>query len=42
MESRSLVPHQSSSFKLPIANLRNVFRPHDVEHLGVEEARQET
>jgi ATP-dependent Lon protease len=32
MESRSLVPHQSSSsFKLPIANLRNVFRPHDVE-----------
>jgi ATP-dependent Lon protease len=31
METRSLVPHQSSSFKLPIANLRNVFRPHDVE-----------
>jgi ATP-dependent Lon protease len=31
MESRSLVPHQSSSFKLPIANLRNVFRTHDVE-----------
>jgi ATP-dependent Lon protease len=31
MESRSLVPQQSSSFKLPIANLRNVFRPHDVE-----------
>ena len=31
MESRSLVPHQSSSFKLPIANLRNVFHPHDVE-----------
>ncbi|AMO22141.1 AAA family ATPase [Ramlibacter solisilvae] len=32
MESaRSLVPHQSSSFKLPIASLRNVFRPHDVE-----------
>src|SRR6185295_10688421 len=31
MESRSLVPHQSSSLKLPIANLRNVFRPHDVE-----------
>jgi ATP-dependent Lon protease len=31
MESRSLVPHQSSSFKLPIANLRNVFRPNDVE-----------
>ncbi len=31
MESRSLVPHQSSSFKLPIANLRNVFRPDDVE-----------
>jgi ATP-dependent Lon protease len=31
MENRSLVPHQPSSFKLPIANLRNVFRPHDVE-----------
>ena len=31
MESRSLVPHQSSSFKLPVASLRNVFRPHDVE-----------
>ena len=31
MESRSLVPHSSASFKLPIANLRNVFRPHDVE-----------
>jgi ATP-dependent Lon protease len=31
MESRSLVPHQSSSFKLPIANLRNVFRTHEVE-----------
>ncbi|MDB5947938.1 MAG: ATP-dependent protease La-like protein [Ramlibacter sp.] len=31
MESRSLVPQQSSSFKLPIANLRSVFRPHDVE-----------
>ena len=31
MESRSLVPHQPSAFKLPIANLRNVFRPHDVE-----------
>jgi ATP-dependent Lon protease len=31
MESRSLVPHQSSAFKLPIANLRNVFRTHDVE-----------
>ncbi len=31
MDSRSLVPHQPSSFKLPIANLRNVFRPHDVE-----------
>ena len=26
----SLVP-QSSAFQLPIANLRNVFRPHDVE-----------
>jgi ATP-dependent Lon protease len=31
MESRSLVPHQSSSFQLPIANLRSVFRPHEVE-----------
>ncbi|MBK0392079.1 AAA family ATPase [Ramlibacter algicola] len=31
MDSRSLVPHQPSSFKLPIANLRNVFRPHEVE-----------
>ena len=31
MENRSLVPHQPSSFKLPIANLRSVFRPHDVE-----------
>ena len=31
MDSRSLVPHQPSSFKLPIANLRPVFRPHDVE-----------
>jgi ATP-dependent Lon protease len=31
MDSRSLVPHQSSSFKLPIANLRSVFRLHDVE-----------
>lgn len=31
METRSLVPHQSCAFKLPIANLRNVFRPHDVE-----------
>ena len=30
MESRSLVP-QSSGLKLPIANLRSVFRPHDVE-----------
>ena len=30
MESRSLVAH-SSSFKLPIANLRSVFRTHDVE-----------
>lgn len=28
MESRSLVPQ---GLKLPIANLRNVFRPHDVE-----------
>jgi ATP-dependent Lon protease len=30
MESRSLVPH-SPGLKLPIANLRNVFRPNDVE-----------
>jgi ATP-dependent Lon protease len=30
MESRSLVP-QHPGLKLPIANLRNVFRPHDVE-----------
>ena len=30
MQSRSLVP-QSPGLKLPIANLRNVFRPHDVE-----------
>lgn len=32
MESRSLVPQSSPpGLKLPIANLRNVFRPHDVE-----------
>jgi len=31
MDSRSLVPHSSSSLKLPIANLRSVFRPHEVE-----------
>lgn len=30
MESRSLVPH-SPGLKLPIANVRSVFRPHDVE-----------
>lgn len=30
MESRSLVPH-SPGLKLPIANVRKVFRPHDVE-----------
>lgn len=30
MQSRSLVPH-SPGLKLPIANLRQVFRPHDVE-----------
>jgi ATP-dependent Lon protease len=30
MDSRSLVPH-SPGLQLPIANLRNVFRPHDVE-----------
>ncbi|TFZ04008.1 AAA family ATPase [Ramlibacter humi] len=31
MDNRSLVPHQPSEFKLPIAHWRNVFRPHDVE-----------
>jgi len=31
MESRSLVPHQASSFQLPVANVRNVYKPHDVE-----------
>jgi ATP-dependent Lon protease len=31
METRSLVPHQSSSFQLPVAQLRNVFRPNEVE-----------
>ncbi|MBC7601618.1 MAG: AAA family ATPase [Ramlibacter sp.] len=31
MESRSLVPHSSCAFRLPIASLRNVFHPHDVE-----------
>jgi ATP-dependent Lon protease len=31
MENRSLVPEPSSAFQLPIANVRNVFRPHDVE-----------
>lgn len=31
MESRSLVPHPSPGLKLPIANLRSVFRTHDVE-----------
>jgi ATP-dependent Lon protease len=30
MESRSLIP-QSSSFQLPIANVRSVFRPEEVE-----------
>ena len=30
MESRSLVP-QSPGLRLPIANLRNIFQPHDVE-----------
>src|SRR3954451_23132257 len=30
MQSRSLVPH-SPCLKLPIANMRSVFRPHDVE-----------
>lgn len=31
MESRSLVPQAPVGLKLPIANLRNVFHPHDVE-----------
>lgn len=31
METRSLVPQSSSSFRLPIANVRNVFHLHDVE-----------
>jgi ATP-dependent Lon protease len=31
METRSLVPHQSSSFQLPVAQVRNVFRPNEVE-----------
>ncbi|GAB3769940.1 AAA family ATPase [Ramlibacter monticola] len=31
MQSRSLVPQTSPGLQLPIANLRNVFRPHDVE-----------
>ena len=31
MESGNLVPYQPSPFKLPIAQLRNVFRSHDVE-----------
>lgn len=31
MESRSLVPHPSPGLKMPIAQLRTVFRPHDVE-----------
>lgn len=30
MEARNLVPHQSS-FQLPVAHLRNVFRPNEVE-----------
>ena len=30
MASHSLVPH-SPGLKLPMANVRNVFRPHDVE-----------
>lgn len=30
MESRSLVPH-ASSFQLPVASVRSVFAPHDVE-----------
>jgi ATP-dependent Lon protease len=31
METRSLVPHQSSTFTLPVANVRSVYRTHDVE-----------
>jgi ATP-dependent Lon protease len=31
MEARSLVPHPSSTFTLPVANVRSVFRPHEVE-----------
>ena len=31
MESRSLVPQNSPGLKLPIANLRSVYRTHDVE-----------
>jgi ATP-dependent Lon protease len=31
MQSRSLVPQTSPGLKLPIANLRSVFRPHEVE-----------
>lgn len=31
MESRSLVPQTPAGLQLPIANVRNVFRPHDVE-----------
>ena len=30
MESRCLVPH-ASSFQLPVASVRSVFQPHDVE-----------
>ena len=30
-DTRSLLPHQSVSLKLPIANMRSVFRPHEVE-----------
>src|SRR5688572_9068511 len=31
MKTLILVPHQSSAVKMPIANLRSVFRPHEVE-----------
>jgi ATP-dependent Lon protease len=31
MQSRSLVPQASPGLQLPIAKVRNVFRPHDVE-----------
>ena len=30
MDNRSLVPHQSASCRIPIAHMRDVFRPHGV------------